>query len=156
MTNENDVDTDEPASEQFDLEMGMTFDVQPGEIHEIASTLEASETINPDDIERNRLAAYVEACKRVADAAEDARKDVFEPALAESTEVGEQVGNVRKATGSRRYVTDDAGAFDAVLDAGHDPREVAAVKASALEDVLGADADEYLGETEYVYFRREE
>jgi len=135
-----------------------THDTDADELYSAAKdafqALDLAETVDADDLDDQLLAEIVGLCKRVENAAEDARKEVFEPELSDRVEEGEQVGPVTKRTGSSSYVTDDAGAFDAVLDAGHDPRDVASVSVSDLKDVLGADAEEYLGSSEYSYFRR--
>lgn len=149
-------DEDKPASEQFDLsEATEPADVEPQDIHEVARELERVPETDLSCHADDYLADLVAACKRIEDAAEEARKDGYEDELDERVDEGQSVGPLRKASGTRRYVTDHAAAFDAVLDAGKDPREVAKVKASALSDVLGDDAEEFVGETEYSYFRRQ-
>lgn len=68
---------------------------------------------------------------------------------------GESVGPLRKQSGRNTWVADDEAAFAAVAEAGADPMDVASVSIGDLRDVLGNDADEYLGESTYSYFRRE-
>jgi len=135
-----------------------THDTDVDELYSAAKdafkALDLAHTVDAEDIDDDLLAEVVNLCKQIENAAEEARKDVFEPELSERVEEGEQVGPVRKLSGKNTYVTDNEAAFDAVLNAGHDPRDVASVKASKLKDVLGSDAEEYLGQSNYEYFRR--
>ena len=146
---------DAPASDQFDLSMGMHFGITVDEIETLAQGLENAEEFDPEDTDDETLAEFVAALKRLESAAEDARKDVFEEALDDRVDEGETVGDIRKMQGSNRYVTDNAAAFDAVLDAGEDPRKVAKGSAPKLADLIGDDADELIGESSYSYFRRQ-
>lgn len=150
----DDLDEDTRASEQFDLTAGMDFAPSPEDVEDLAAELEAAEAANTGEASEETLAEWVAALKRLEDAVEDARKNVFEQALDDHVEEGETVGALRKQSGTSRFVTDDAGAFEAVREAGHDPSQVAEVKASVLADVLGDDADEYVGESTYTYYRR--
>lgn len=140
------------ATDVFDLSAGMDFDVTAEEIHKLASELESHEVATPESDEE--AAGFVTALKRLEKAAEEARKETFEPALAH-IESGDSIADLQKRSGSNRYVTDHESAFDAVLDAGKDPREVAKVSASKLESVLGESATEFVGESEYEYFVRQ-
>lgn len=149
------VDPDAPASEQFDLTDGMTFDVDPSDIKALASDLEDAETFDAADATDETLAEYVAALKWLADAAESARKDVFESELDERVDDGEQVADLQKLSGKNTWVSDDEAAFAAVADAGEDPMQVASVSIGDLRDVLGPEADEYIGESSYSYFRRQ-
>lgn len=151
----DDIDTDAPASEQFDLTAGMDFQLSPDEIEVLVSDLESAESFDTDNATDHRLADYVAALKRLENAAEEARKDVFEPALDDRVDVGQSVGPVQRLSGSSSYVQDAEGAFAAVADAGADPLAVADVKVGALRDVLGSQADEFVGQSEYSYYRRE-
>lgn len=153
---DSDTDPEQAGVDQFDLTLGMEFGVMPGGLYSTAAGLEQAEAFDTADASTETLAEYVAALKALEDAAEEARKEVFEDALSGRVDEGETVGSLQKCHGSRRYVTDDAAAFQAVDDAGGDPTEVASVKASKLPDVLGEDADEFLGETTYSYFRRDE
>lgn len=146
---------DASASEQFDLTTGMSFTLEAAQVRDMASHLEEAESYPAASADSDTLAEFVSALKRLENAAEEARKDVFEAELSDRVDEGETVGDVRKTSGSNRYVTDHAAAFDAVLDAGEDPREVAKVSASNLADLLGDDADEFIGESSYHYFRRQ-
>jgi len=55
---------------------------------------------------------------------------------------------------SCHYYTDFEDEVMAVADEGADPMDVAKVSISDLRDVLGKDAEEYIGEASYTYFRR--
>lgn len=140
--------------EQFDLTLGMDFDIEPEDINELASGLEQAEAFDADAEDGEMLAEYAAALKRLSDAAEDARKDVFEDELDDRVSDGERVGPLTKQSGRNTWVDDTEAAFAAVADEGADPMDVAKVSISDLRDVLGADADQYIGESEYTYFRR--
>lgn len=149
----NELDPDVPASEQLDLTTGMTFDLSPDEIRAFANELRQAEAYEGDDA--GELADYVAALKELESQVEETRKEIFEAQLDEYVHAGDRVGPLSKVEGSRRYVTDYAAAFDAVLDAGVDPREVAKINVTDLEDALGEDASAHLGESTYTYYRRE-
>lgn len=156
----DDIDTDAPASEQFDLTAGMDFDISAEEIHQLAARLKDAEAFGTAEREAGEaedevLAEYIASLKMLENAAEEARKEVFEPALDDRVDVGDSVGPVQRLSGSSSYVHDAEGAFAAVADAGADPLAVADVKVGALRDVLGSRADEFVGQSEYSYYRRE-
>lgn len=148
--------TDENSSlDRFDL--GDAPDVDVTELQAAARTLEQTVEADADvsDADTDDLAALVSACKRLEDAAEEARKDVYEPELDDRVSEGEQVGDLHKRSGASSYVTDAEGAFAAVSDAGADPLDVAKVSVGDLRDVLGGDADAFVGQSEYSYFVRD-
>jgi len=140
--------------EQFDLTLGMAFDIEPEEIDDLATGLAEAEAFDADSATDEHLAEYAAALKRLGDAAEDARKEVFEAALSERVDDGEQVGDLRKQSGRNTWVEDTEGAFAAVSERGKDPMDVATVSISALRDALGDDADAFIGSSDYTYFRR--
>lgn len=149
---------DDSPIDQFDLTYGMDFDLSAEEIAQFADELREAEAVDFDEMGNHELAAYVDAIKRLEDAAEEARKEFFEPALDDRVGVGQGIGNLRRVQRTNRFVTDDMAAIEAIEDAGGDPMSVASVKASDFRDVaksLGINPDEYLGETEYTYYRRE-
>lgn len=134
----------------------MDFDVDAGEVRSMANRLQHAEVFDGEDLDTDEIAKLVSALKELENAAEDARKEYIEPVLSERVAVGETAWDLKRMEGSRRYVTDNEGAFDAVLDAGHDPRTVAKVNVGDLVDTLGQEAaSEFLGESTYDYFRRE-
>lgn len=151
----NDIDPDKPASEQFDLSTTTNDDLlDPEKLHAVARELErVADTdlaCHADDF----LAEHVAALKRLENAAEDARKAGYEDELSERVTDGERVGPVAKQTGTNTWVDDDEGALAAVADRGHDPLDVAKVSIGDLREVLGSEADEFLGASEYSFFRR--
>lgn len=148
---------DEPASEQFDLgESAETPDVDAADLDAVARELERAVESEMDvsDTDAEDLAELSAACKRLEDATEEARKDIFEDELGDRVDDGERVGPLSKQSGRNTWVTDDEGAFAAVAEAGEDPMDVASVSIGDLRDVLGEDASEFIGESEYSYFRR--
>lgn len=147
--------TDTPASEQFDLTHGTTYATTLDEIQTVARGLEEAEAYDPDAEDTESLAEIVAALNRLENAAEDARKEVFEDALDDRVDEGESIGPLVKQSGSSTWVTDDEAALAAVSEAGEDPLDVASVSIGDLRDVLGAEADEYIGSSSYSYFRRQ-
>ena len=150
-------DSPRTASEVFDLSHGMDFESGPDEVSAFARDLEQAEAFDAEAASDETLAEFVAALKTLEKAAEDARKEVFEAELDERTDVGDEIGPVRKQTGHRKFVIDDDAALDAVEEAGGDLREVVSVKPSALVDAaeeLGIDPDEHVDRNEYEYFRR--
>lgn len=149
---------DTTSLDEFDLTLGMDFDATPGDIHGLAATLEEAEDFDAENADDETLAEYSAALKRLENAAEDARKEVFEDELNARTEVNQEVGPVVKRQGSRSFVVDEAGAVEAIQDAGGNPLEAMTMKAAAAEEVLdalGLDPEDYLGVNEYEYFRRQ-
>jgi hypothetical protein len=150
------IDTDKPASEQFDLTTETNDEIlDPEKLHEVAHELEKIPDADLSCHSSDFLAEHVEALKRLEDAVEDARKKGYEAELKPRVDDGEQVGNLQKRSGSNTFVADAEAAFAAVAEAGGDPLDVASVKVGALRDVLGASADEYLGSSEYTFFARQ-
>lgn len=155
MSHQDDVEVARSRGvEQFDLTLGMSFDITPEQIDDLATGLSEADAFDAGAATDERLAEYAAALKRLSDAAEDARKEVFEDELGDRVEAGEQVGDLRKQTGRNTWVADTEGAFAAVANAGHDPMDVAKVSISDLRDALGDGADEFIGSSEYEYFRR--
>lgn len=146
---------DRPASERFDLTAGMDFDVDPGEVSRVAGRLEQAEAVDPGELGTEELARWVSTLKLLEDAAEEARKSVFEPELDDRLSEGERVGDLAKRTGRSTWVEDDEAALEAARGAGADLHDVVSVSVSGLRDALGPEADEYIGESEYSYFRRQ-
>ncbi len=150
------IDPNKPASEQFDLTMETNDDLlDPEKLQEIAAELEKVPDTDLSCHASEFLAELAAACKRIENAAEDARKDGYEGELDDRVSEGQQVGPLVKQSGKSTWVTDTESAFAAVSEAGEDPMDVATVSISGLRDVLGPDADEFIGESNYTYFRRQ-
>ena len=150
------VDESKPASEQFDLSTETNGELlDPDKLHAIASELEKVPDTDLSCHANEFLAELAAACKHIENAAEDARKDGYEGELHGRVDDGEQVGPLVKQSGRNTWVTDGEAAFAAVADAGADPMDVASVSIGDLRDVLGNDADEFIGESSYSYFRRQ-
>ena len=147
----------EELQEQLDTTAWMDVDLSIDELEAHAADLEQAEGVDADAIPADRLAEIVGVLKRLESAAEDARKEVFEPVLKSHVDVDEEIGDLVRRRGTRTWIADDAAAFEAIEDAGGDPMAVASVDRSAFEDAadaLGVDVAEHLGNTEYTYFRR--
>jgi len=152
----DDINTDEPASEQFDLSTETNDElIDPEKLEAVAAELEKVPDTDLSCHADEFLAEHSAALKRLSDAAEDARKDGYEDELDDRVEDGETVGPLRKQSGRNTWVSDTEGAFAAVADEGEDPLNVAKVSIGDLRDVLGdRAAEEYIGEASYEYFVR--
>jgi len=90
-------------------------------------------------------------------AAEEARKEVVEPALDEEMEVGDNVAGIQRLEGKQPTVTDNVAALEMLKKAGADPEEVVRVYPSRLVDAVdgtGIDPSEIIEYEEYTYYRR--
>lgn len=156
MSDSNDTN-DAPATEQFDLTMGMEFTTSVDEVRDLAADLRDAESLEAESEDTERLAEWVAALKELESAAEDVRKDVFEDELDDRTDVDDEIGDLVKRQGHNKYLFDEDDAVEAIEAAGGDPRQVMSVKASSFVEVanaLGVDPDEHVGRAEYEYFRR--
>lgn len=135
----------------------VSFDTTVAEIEEVTRMLDAAHAADLDEMDDDHLGEFVGALKRLESKAEDIRKDVFEEALHERVDEGEQAGDVMKQTGSRRYIVDEAHLNHELAEQGVDVTEAMRFNAKDAEEVLeeiGSDVDEFIGEREYEYFRR--
>jgi hypothetical protein len=136
-----------------------TNDTNPGlldveTLNNLAANLEEIPDIDLSSHDSEYLADLAAACKRLENAAEDARKDGYEDELDPRVDEGESIGPLTKQQGASTWVEDTEGAFAAVAETGEDPLRVASVNVTDLREVLGEHADEYLGQSNYTYFRR--
>jgi hypothetical protein len=82
MSHQEDIEAAKQAGiEQFDFTLGMEFDITPGDIYDLAQGLEQADAFDANGASDETLAEYSAALKALSDAAEDARKDVFENEL---------------------------------------------------------------------------
>lgn len=96
---------------------------------------------------------------RLEKAAEEARKQVIEPALDDEMDVGDRVDNVQRLEAERSTVTDNAAALEMLKDANADPAEVVTVHSGQFVDAVegtGLDPSEVLNREKYTYYRREQ
>jgi hypothetical protein len=70
------------------------------------------------------LAKMRNALISLEQAAEEARKQVIEPALDDEMDVGDSVAGVQRSEAERPTVADNAAALEMLEDAGTDPAEV--------------------------------
>jgi len=99
------------------------------------------------------------ALKELEDVAEEARKQVIEPALDDQIEVGESVVNVHRVAAERPTVTDTTTAMQMLEDAGVDPAEVITISPRQFIDAVeGTDSNPsvVIEHDEYTYYRRNE
>jgi len=95
---------------------------------------------------------------RLEKAAEEARKEVIEPALDEEMDVGDRVDNVQRLEAERSTVTDNAAALEMLKDANVDPAEVVTVHPGQFAEAVeegGLDPSKVLDSEKYTYYRRD-
>lgn len=140
-----------------DLTVGMEFDIDPIDIHELTNTLEQVEVFDPDEASTEELADFVHACKCIEKAAENARKEHFEPPLEERVEPNDRVGDLTYHVSERRNIRSDQAAMRAIENAGGDPTAMASVRVTDFvkeASKLGVDASEYINTYELTYFKQ--
>ena len=91
-------------------------------------------------------------------AAEEARKQVIEPALDDEMDVGDSVAGVQRLEGKQPTVTDNAAALKMLEDAGADPAEVVRIHPKQFIDAVdgtGVDPSMIIDHEEYTFYRRD-
>ena len=105
------------------------------------------------------LAKMRNALIRLENIAEEARKQVIEPALDDEINVGESVAGVQRLEGERTTVTDNAAALKMLENAGADPAELVRIYPKQFVDAVegtGTDPSEVIDREEYTFYRRVE
>jgi hypothetical protein len=95
---------------------------------------------------------------RLEKVAEEARKQVVEPALDEEVDVGDSVAGVQRLEGERPTVTDNAAALEMLEDACVDPAEVVRINPKQFVDAVdgtGVDPTVVIDREEYTFYRRD-
>lgn len=90
--------------------------------------------------------------------AEEARKQVIEPALDDQMDVGDNVDGVQKVGAEQRTVTDNAAALEMLEDAGADPAEVLKIHPKQFVDAVDGtevDPSAIIDREEYTFYRRD-
>ena len=91
--------------------------------------------------------------------AEEARKQVIEPALDDEMDVGDNVAGVQRVEAERPTVTDNSAALEMLEDADADPAELVRIYPKQFVDAVegtGTDPSEVIDREEYTFYRRVE
>lgn len=91
--------------------------------------------------------------------AEEARKEVIEPALDDEIDVGDRVANLQRVRSEQPSVTDTTAALKMLEDAGADPEEVVRVNPKQFVDAVngsGINPSMVIDYTEYTYYRQDD
>lgn len=90
--------------------------------------------------------------------AEEARKQVIEPALDDEMDVGDRVADLQRIEAEKPTVTDTAAAIEMLEDAGADPAEVVRINPKQFVDAVdgtSVDPSVVIDYTEYTYYRQD-
>jgi len=114
----------------------------PGPLQAAIRHAEAMVNRGIDTSNAKALAKMRNALINLEKVAEEARKQVIEPALDDEMDVGDSVAGVQKLEGEQPTVTDNAAALEMLEDAGTDPAEVVRVHPNQfIEAVDGSGVD---------------
>ncbi|WP_132060228.1 hypothetical protein [Halorussus amylolyticus] len=132
---------------------------EPGTLQDAARHAEAVADYGIDTSNTRALAKMRNALKRLENVAEEARKQVIEPALDDEMDVGDRVAGVQRLEREQRTVTDNAAALEMLEDAGADPAEVMRIYPKQFVDAVdgtGVDPSVVIDREESTYYRRDE
>jgi len=90
--------------------------------------------------------------------AEEARKEVIEPALDDEIDVGDRVAGLQRVQSEQPRVTDTTDALKMLDDAGANPEEVVRINPKQFVDAVngsGIDPSVVIDHTEYTYYRQD-
>ena len=130
----------------------------PGTLQDAARYDESVADRGIDTTNAKALATMRNALIRLEKVAEEARKQVVEPALDEEVDVGDSVAGVQRLEGERPTVTDNAAALEMLEDACVDPAEVVRINPKQFVDAVdgtGVDPTVVIDREEYTFYRRD-
>jgi len=128
-------------------------------LQDAAEYVEALIDFGVDTDDAKALVKMRNALIRLENKAQEARKQIIEPALDEKIDVGDNVAGVTRTQTERPVVTDNTAALNMLEDAGVDPGEVIQVNPRQfIEAIDEADNNPsaVIDHEEYTYYRREE
>jgi hypothetical protein len=120
-----------------------------------------AETVADRGIDTHNATALVKmrnALISLENAAEEARKQVIEPALDDEMDVGDSVAGVQRLEAERPTVTDTAAALEMLEDVGAGPAGVVRVSPKQFVDAVdgtGVDLSTIIEHEAYTYYRRD-
>lgn len=130
----------------------------PGTLQDAAQYAEAVANRGIDTTNAKALAKMRNALISLENVAEEARKQVIEPALDDQMDVGDSVPGVQRLEGEQPTVTDNATALEMLEDAGVDPTEVVRIHPKQFVDAVdgtGVDPSVVIDSKEYTFYRRD-
>lgn len=130
---------------------------EPGTLQEAARHAEAVANHGIGTSHPKALVKMRNALIRLENVAEEARKQVVEPALDDEMDVGDNVAGLQRLAGERLTVTNNVAALEMLEDAGADPAEVVRINPRQFFDAVdGTDVDpsEVIDHEEYTFYRR--
>lgn len=129
----------------------------PGKLQDAASHAEAVAERGIDTSNVKALAKMRNALIRLENAAEEARKQVIEPALDDEMDIGESQAGVQRLEGERPTVTDNAAALEMLEAAGADPAEVVRIHPKQFVEAVDGtrfDPSVVIDHEKYTFYRR--
>lgn len=130
----------------------------PGTLQDAVRHAEAVAERGIDTSNAKALAKMRTALISLENAAEEARKQVIEPALDDEMDIGERVAGVQRWEGEQPTVTDNAAALEILEEAGVDPAEVVRINPKQFVNAVdgtGVDPSVVIDREEYTYYRRD-
>lgn len=130
----------------------------PGTLQDAARYAEAVADRGIDTTNAKALAKMRNALISLENMAEEARKQVIEPALDDQMDVGDSVADVQRLEGEQPTVTDNATALEMLEEAGADPAEVVRIYPKQFIDAVdetGVDPSAVIDREEYTFYRRD-
>ncbi|WP_324665710.1 hypothetical protein [Haloarcula sediminis] len=130
----------------------------PGTLQDAARYAEAVADRGIDTTNANALAKMRNALISLENMAEEARKQVIEPALDDQMDVGDSVADVQRLEGEQPTVTDNATALEMLEEAGADPAGVVRIYPKQFIDAVdgtGVDPSAVIDREEYTFYRRD-
>lgn len=120
-----------------------------------------AETVGNQGIDTNNAMALAKMRNALIDlekVAEEARKQVIEPALDDEIDVGDRVAGLQRVKSEQPSVTDTAAALEMLENAGEDPEDVVRINPKQFVNAIdgsGIDPSVVLDSTEYTYYRQD-
>ena len=130
----------------------------PGKLQDAARHAEAVADRGIDTSNAKALAKMRNALISLETVAEEARKQVIEPALDNEIDVGDSVAGVQRLEAEQPTVTDNAAALEMLEDAGADPAEVVRISPKKFVDAVdgtGVDPSVIIDHEKYTFYRRD-
>ncbi|QCS44748.1 hypothetical protein [Natrinema versiforme] len=130
----------------------------PGTLQDAARHAEAVADHGIDTSNAKALAKMRNALINLEKVAEEARKQVIEPALDDEMDVGDSVAGIQRWEAERPTVTDNAAALEMLEDAGGDPAEVVRIYPKQFVDAVdgtGFDPSVVIDHEEYTFYRQD-
>jgi len=130
----------------------------PGTLQDAVRHAEAVADRGIDTSNAKALVKMRNALICLENVAEEARKQVIEPAMDDEMNVGDSVAGVQRLEREQPTVTDNAAALEMLEDADVDPAEVVRINPNQFVDAVDGteiDPSVVINHEEYTYYRRD-